>query len=90
MTDDDESNVHGNLEVDATASRDGLSLKAKGAGLFVLLAIDIVGMIFIGYQLTQKDSDINGYVPLLFLLYIGYQLVSTLDATLGLRKVHRD
>jgi hypothetical protein len=79
------------MDLDASASKEGLSLKAKGAGLFVLLALDILGIIVIGYQLTQKDSDFKGYLPLMFLLWIGYELIATLDATLGLKRVrHRE
>ena len=90
MTNSDKNDEHGQMDLDASASKEGLSLKAKGAGLFVLLALDIFGIIVIGYQLTQKDSDVKGYLPLMFLLWICYELVATLDATLGLRRVRRD
>jgi hypothetical protein len=89
MAKTDKGNEPGHMDLDASASKEGLSLKAKGAGLFVLLALNILGIIVIGYQLTQKDADMKGYLPLMFLLWIAYELIATLDATLGLRRVHR-
>jgi hypothetical protein len=73
------------LDFHATASATGLSLKAKGAGLFVLLALTIAGIIFMGYQLTLKDSDSKGFVAIMFLMFIAQSLVATLDAVLGIR-----
>jgi hypothetical protein len=73
------------LDFHATASATGLSLKAKGAGLFVLLALTIAGIIFMGYQLTLKDSDSKGFVAIMFLMFIAQSLVTTLDAILGIR-----
>lgn len=75
------------LDFHATASAAGLSLKAKGAGLFVLLALTIGGIIFMGYQLTLKDSDSKGFIAIIFLLFIAQSLVATLDAVLGIRNV---
>ena len=73
------------LDFHATASATGLSLKAKGAGLFVLLTLTIAGIIFMGYQLTLKDSDSKGFVAIMFLMFIAQSLVATLDAVLGIR-----
>lgn len=75
------------LDLHATASATGLSLKAKGAGLFVLLALTIGGIIFMGYQLTLKDSDSKGFVAIMFLMFIAQGLIATLDAVLGIRNV---
>lgn len=75
------------LDFHATASASGLSLKAKGAGLFVLLTLTIGGIIFMGYQLTLKDSDSKGFVAIMFLMFTAQSLVATLDAVLGIRNV---
>jgi len=77
------------LDFHATASATGLSLKAKGAGLFVLLALTIGGIIFMGYQLTLKDSDSKGFVAIMFLMFIAQGLIATLDALLGIRTIRR-
>lgn len=78
------------MDIHASASKEGLSLKAKGASLFVLLALDIVGLIVIGYQLTQKDADIKGYVVIVFLMIIAKELIATIDGVLGLRRRNVD
>lgn len=74
------------LDVSASASSSGLSLKAKGAGLFVLIALDIIGIVVIGYGMTKPDAGVGGYLALMFLLWLGYELIATLDATLGITR----
>lgn len=74
------------MEVQAEASRDGLSLKAKGAGLFVLLALDIAGMVWIGYGMIQKDAaSTAGVLAFVLLFFLAMQLTKILAAVLGLR-----
>jgi hypothetical protein len=73
------------IEVHAQASKEGLSLKAKGAGLFVLLALDIAGMAWIGHALVEKDAATVSYVPLFLLFFVAIILAKILAAVLGLR-----
>jgi len=85
MTESNNSSTNNDLDLHVTASHTGLSLKAKGAGLLVLLALTIGGIIFIGYQLSLKDSDSKGFIAIIFLMFIAQSLVATLDAVLRLR-----
>lgn len=87
MVDENNHLADNQLDIQATASKTGLSLKAKGAGLFVLLALAIGGIIFLGYQLTLKESDSRGLIALVFLMFIAQSLVAALLAVLGLRVV---
>ena len=78
------------LDVSVTAKKDELSLKAKGAGLLVLIAICLIGIILLA--LKMADKDVNGFIimPILILSYITYNLIATIDAVLGLTVKVRD
>ena len=67
------------IEVGADLSRDKLSLRAKGAGIFILLLLSIGGIIYMGYLLATTGNIVI-MVPLLFLLYITYALINTVNA----------
>ncbi len=86
MSDETNKPTHSDMDLHASASKEGLSLKAKGAGLLVLLALDIAGIIILGYQLSQKDSDMKGFIAILFLMFIAKELIATIDGVLGLRR----
>ncbi|MBL1415800.1 MAG: hypothetical protein COB27_002820 [Moritella sp.] len=74
------------LDVSVTAKKDELSLKEKGAGLLVLIAICLIGIILLA--LKMADKDVNGFImPILILSYITYNLIATIDAVLGLKFV---
>lgn len=74
---DEPKDKDSNLEVDVALSDKGLSLKAKGAGTMVLLAISIGGIIFVAYLMAKYDNYIL-IVPLMFLLFITYHLINIL------------
>lgn len=86
MSDEANKTIHPEIHVHASASKEGLSLKAKGAGLFVLLALDIAGIVVLGYQLAQKDSDSKAFFAVLFLMFIAKELIGTIDGLFGLRR----
>lgn len=90
MSDETKKHAHTDMDIHASASKEGLSLKAKGAGLFVLLALDIAGIIVLGYQLSQKDSDTKGFIAILFLMVIAKELIATIDGLFGLRRRNID
>jgi biotin transporter BioY len=79
--------VDHHVDLQASASPKGLSLKVKGAGLFVLIAITVCGIIFLGYQVSLKDSDSRSLIAIVFLMFIAQTLVAALLAILGLSKV---
>ncbi|MGL6633607.1 hypothetical protein ACSZOF_09130 [Aeromonas veronii] len=67
------------VELELSHSRDkGLSLKAKGAGVILLLCLTIGGMIFLAYTAITSGSDksIIIMVPIIFLLYLSYSLLA--------------
>ena len=71
----------GNLEVGVKVSDKVLSMKAKGAGVLVLLFISISGMIFVSYIIYDSDGkNFILYLPLLFLLFVTYQLINLAHA----------
>ena len=86
----EEKTDHTSVDIQVTAKKDELSLKAKGAGLLVLLAICLVGIIILG--LKMADSKTGGFLimPIIILSYVTYSLIATLDAVLGLTVRHRD
>jgi len=90
MSDESNKSMHPDMDIHASASKEGFSLKAKGAGLFVLLALDIAGLILVGYQIAQKDSDSKGFIALLVLLIIAKELIATMDALFGLKRRNLD
>lgn len=57
---------------------EGLSIKAKGAGVIILLCLSIGGIIFLGYTLitTESDKAIMAFAPILFLVWITYHLLA--------------
>ncbi|MEX2495491.1 MAG: hypothetical protein WD448_05340 [Woeseia sp.] len=81
---DDNSRNSGDIDVHVTASRDVLSMKAKGAGVLILLVLSIPGIIIVAYLMSTKDSNRMLILPLMFLIYITYELIATLDEMLGL------
>lgn len=84
-----ESN-HTDVDIQVTANKDELSLKAKGAGLLILIAICIVGIILLSLKMADMEKGTVLFVPILFLLYITYNLIATLDAVLGITVRYRD
>jgi hypothetical protein len=83
-------NKHTELDIQLTAKKDELSLKAKGAGLLVLIAICIIGIILLSLKMADTEKDTILFVPILFLLYITSNLIATMDAVLGLTVRYRD
>ncbi len=64
------------VEVDLNVSDKGLSLKAKGAGILFLLFLSISGMIYVAYLISSTGGQIALFLPLLFLLFVTYQLIN--------------
>ncbi|MCH1931264.1 hypothetical protein L9G16_13835 [Shewanella sp. A25] len=83
-------NKHTDLDIQLTAKKDELSLKAKGADLLVLIAICIIGIILLSLKMADMKESTILYLPILFLLYLTYNLIATLDAVLGLAVRSRD
>ncbi|WP_417439751.1 hypothetical protein [Idiomarina abyssalis] len=86
---DNEKN-HTDVDVQFTAKKDELSLKAKGAGLLLLIALSISGIILLSLKMAEMEKGTVLFVPIMFLLYITYNLIATLDAVLGLTVRYRD
>ncbi|EGQ7967138.1 hypothetical protein BBM24_19780 [Vibrio parahaemolyticus] len=78
------------LNVEVTAKKDELSLKAKGAGLLILIAICLVGIVLVALKMADSENMTVLFLPLIFLSYITNNLIATLDATLGLTVRHHD
>lgn len=78
------------LNVKVTAKKDELSLKAKGAGLLILIAICLVGIVLVALKMADSENMTVLFLPLIFLSYITNNLIATLDATLGLTVRHHD
>ncbi|EOB3575223.1 MULTISPECIES: hypothetical protein [Gammaproteobacteria] len=78
------------LNVEVTAKKDELSLKAKGAGLLILIAICLVGIVLVALKMADSENMTVLFLPLIFLSYIANNLIATLDATLGLTVRHHD
>jgi len=73
MTDEDK------VELEVSHNKDaGLSMKAKGAGIIILLSISIGGIVFLGYIAMTVNSDRSSMamIPLVFLVWITYQLIA--------------
>ena len=83
-------NKHTEVDIQLTAKKDELSLKAKGAGLLVLIAICIIGIILLSLKMADMEKGTILFAPILFLLYITYNLIATMDAVLGLTVRYRD
>ncbi|ELK8311647.1 TPA: hypothetical protein I7693_21800 [Vibrio vulnificus] len=78
------------LNVEVTAKKDELSLKAKGAGLLILITICLVGIVLVALKMADSENMTVLFLPLIFLSYITNSLIATLDATLGLTVRHHD
>ncbi len=78
------------LNLEVTAKKDELSLKAKGAGLLTLIAICLVGIVLVALKMADSENTTVLFLPLIFLSYITNNLIATLDATLGLTVHHND
>ncbi|MEZ8083768.1 hypothetical protein [Enterovibrio norvegicus] len=85
----DESNTN-ELDVSVTAKKDELSLKAKGAGLIILIAICLIGIILLALKMADKETNVFIIMPIIMLSYITYNLIATMDAVLGLTVRVRD
>ena len=70
------------VDLGVEVSHKGLSLKAKGTGTICLLALSIIGIVILGYFLATTDNSMV-MLPILFLLYISYQLINLLHAIFG-------
>ena len=71
------------LDVEINVKKEGLSLKAKGAGLLVLLAITIVGIVLLGLKMAELDNGNSLFFPLFILSIIAYRLIGLTAAVLG-------
>ena len=71
------------LDVEINLKKEGLSLKAKGAGLLVLLAITVVGIVLIGLKAAELENGNSLMLPLLILSIIVYRLIGLTAAVLG-------
>ncbi len=79
-----QDNKSTDVDIQFTAKKDELSLKAKGAGLLILIALSIIGIILLSLKLADMEKGTVLFIPILFLVYITYSLIATLDAVLGL------
>ncbi|MGZ8160991.1 MAG: hypothetical protein ACXWT4_19630 [Methylobacter sp.] len=86
----DHEKNHTDVDVQFTAKRDELSLKAKGAVLLLLIALSITGIILLSLKMAEMEKGAILFAPILFLLYITYNLIATLDAVLGLTVRYSD
>ena len=77
MSDNDKDNVE--LEL-AHTKGEGLSLKAKGAGIVILLCFTIGGIIFLSYTAMTSESGKGTFaiLPIMFLLYLSYSLIAVM------------
>ena len=74
-----EKNESDRVELElAHSKKEGLSLKAKGAGIIILLCLTIGGIIFLSYIALTSDSKNVAIViaPIMFLLYLSYSLIA--------------
>lgn len=74
-------NKSDNVELELAHTKDeGLSLKAKGAGIIILLCLTIGGIIFLSYLLITSESDRASFAiaPIMFLLYLSYSLIAVM------------
>ncbi len=81
---------HTKLDVEVTAKKDELSLKAKGAGLLIMISICLIGIILLALKMAEIE---NGYIllfPIIILSYVVHSLIATIDAVLGLKVSNRD
>lgn len=83
-------NEHTKIDIELSAKNDELSLKAKGAGLLVLISICLVGIILLGLKMAEIEKSYSLILPLMFLAYITNSLIATIDAVLGLTVRYRD
>jgi|TARA_B100000749_G_scaffold167949_1_gene129189 hypothetical protein len=81
---------HTSLDVQVTANKDELSLKAKGAGLLVLISICLVGIILLALKMADMEKGTILIMPIFILSYITYNLIATIDALLGITATHRE
>ena len=72
------------LDVRISASKDNLSLKAKGAGILVLIALSIAGIVILGYQMKAEFSYI--FLPIIILGTITYKLIDSAIDLLGIKQ----
>jgi hypothetical protein len=75
-------NAEENQDIEIEASGGGLSLKAKGAGLFIILSFCVIGISLIGISINSDDG-FNGKVALIFLAILSYRILSLLTAMFG-------
>ena len=74
-------NGNEDIELEITHTKgEGLSLKAKGAGVLILLCVTIGGIVFLSYTAMTIDSNARGIVilPIIFLLYLSYSLIAVM------------
>ena len=67
-----------NVEIEVRNEKVGLSMKAKGAGIIILLSISIGGIVLLGYLASTSGQAASGFtiLPMMFLLYITYNLIA--------------
>ncbi|MBT3135647.1 hypothetical protein KL866_11110 [Alteromonas sp. ALT199] len=71
------------IDVELNVKQKGLSLKAKGAGLLVLLAITIIGIIVLGLKMAELENGNSLILPFFILSIIAYRLIALTAAVLG-------
>ena len=67
-----------NVELEVRNEKVGLSMRAKGAGIIILLSISIGGIVFLGYVAITSDQAQSGFaiLPMMFLLWVSYNLIA--------------
>lgn len=71
------------LDVELGVKKEGLSLKAKGTGLFVLISLSIIGIIVLSLEMADSGDNSHLMWPIMILVFITYNLISLTAAVLG-------
>jgi hypothetical protein len=85
----DQSSKAHEMDVQLKAKTDGISLKVKGAGVFVLILSCIVGVIIVFKESTKLDEPGFMILPLMFLAGIGYRLTAVLAALFNITFIEK-
>lgn len=71
------------LDIELGVRKEGLSVKAKGAGLLVLISITIIGIILLSLKMAEMEHGSSLIIPIMILTFITYNLISLAGALLG-------
>lgn len=80
---------HTKIDIEVTAKKDELSLKAKGAGLLVLISICLIGIVLMALKMAEVEKGYILIMPIMIISYITHSLIATIDAVLGITVRHR-